>query len=104
MKRTLTILLLAVGVAGIVWGFYGNRKPNGAYADLETKLTPLATKLGKPQPGEWLDRHPDEPGPGLGDHDLPVGVAEAFSAWPCALKVRVSANSPSLWPTMFSVT
>jgi hypothetical protein len=23
---------------------------------------------------------------------------------PCALKIRVGANSPSLWPTMFSVT
>ena len=32
-----------------------------------------------------------------------MGAATFLSAeWP--LKVRVSANSPSLWPTMFSVT
>ena len=43
-------------------------------------------------------------------HDEPVRTsylrATAFSvlAWPCPLKNRVGANSPSLWPTMFSVT
>src|SRR5882672_5745581 len=50
--------------------------------------------------------HPDVARGRLGAHaqDFPVGEAAAFSAWPCALKVRVSANSPSRWPTMFSVT
>ena len=32
-------------------------------------------------------------------------LASAFAVWaPCFLNVRVSENSPSLWPTMFSVT
>ena len=65
----------------------------------------LAADLVEDQP-RLAGGHADEPGPGARWHgyDFPVGVAEAFSAWPCALKVRVSANSPSLWPTMFSVT
>src|SRR5207237_746416 len=48
--------------------------------------------------------HADIPGGGAGLHDFPVGDTAAFSADPCALKVRVMANSPSRWPTMFSVT
>src|SRR5580704_1071530 len=32
-------------------------------------------------------------------------LASALAVWaPCFLNVRVSENSPSLWPTMFSVT
>src|SRR5712692_9108691 len=48
--------------------------------------------------------HPDIPGGGAGLHAFPVGDTAAFSADPCALKVRVMANSPSRCPTMFSVT
>src|SRR5881392_424398 len=33
-----------------------------------------------------------------------VEGAATFLSAECPLKVRVSANSPSLWPTMFSVT
>src|SRR5262249_29264813 len=38
-------------------------------------------------------------------HDYFPG-ASVFSAtcWPCPGKTRVGTNSPSLWPTMFSVT
>ena len=33
-----------------------------------------------------------------------VLAASTLRSPECALKVRVGANSPSLWPTMFSVT
>ena len=33
-----------------------------------------------------------------------AGVAAFSDFAACPLKVRVGANSPSLWPTMFSVT
>src|ERR1700691_1227692 len=34
---------------------------------------------------------------------MPYSAAETFLSPECALKVRVGANSPNLWPTMFSV-
>ena len=42
------------------------------------------------------------------DYDLPPAAGAAAAAFSvfvvCPLNVRVGANSPSLWPTMFSVT
>src|SRR6202044_1581587 len=54
-------------------------------------------------------RRPKPPLPGNLEKIRSVRVlrylAAAFSVWaPCFLKVRVGENSPSLWPTMFSVT
>ena len=34
-----------------------NSPKERTYAEIEAKLRPLATKLGKPQPGEWLAEH-----------------------------------------------
>lgn len=33
------------------------RKVEKTYAEVETKLAPIATKLKKPEPGEWLHEH-----------------------------------------------
>src|SRR5207302_2396568 len=64
----------------------------------------LAANRVEHEPG-LARRHANEPGDRVGAHQaFPVGVVAAFSAAPCALNVRVSANSPSRWPTMFSVT
>src|SRR4029453_9635303 len=44
------------------------------------------------------------PGAGPGRPGAPATAAPASAAFlpPCPLKIRVGANSPSLWPTMFS--
>ncbi len=41
-------------------------------------------------------------GDDFGHGHFPLALASDLPAWP--LKVRVRANSPSLWPTMLSVT
>ena len=51
-------------------------------------------------------RHADVTGDGLGEHGLPsyFSAVDFSVCEPCARKVRVGENSPSLCPTMFSVT
>src|SRR5207253_11379046 len=59
-----------------------------------------------------FDVHPGSPyffgaagaAPGAAVGGAGTEGATTFLSAECPLKVRVSANSPSLWPTMFSVT
>jgi hypothetical protein len=54
-------ILLAGGVGLAARGEAGPepwvRPAEDALPELQTRLTPLATKLGKPRPGEWLFEH-----------------------------------------------
>src|SRR5262245_4260737 len=57
-------LLLAVSLAAASWWALAySRDPvvPAKLVDLITRLKPLHTPLGKPQPGDWLQSHP-EPG------------------------------------------
>src|SRR5205809_5213465 len=58
-------------------------------ADTRTNRALAVVFIGSPHPSRY---------------DFPVGEVVAFSAAPCALNVRVSANSPRRWPTTSSVT
>ena len=67
----------------------------------------LTIRLGRPQrtaacanrsSGSEQDRH------GEGEAHEQDYWASLREGWVCWRKVRVGANSPSLWPTMFSVT
>jgi archaemetzincin len=69
MKRIFVILLLAATAIGIVCSLYAAMVPTGPYAELEIKLAPLATKLSRPQPGEWLYHH-KEPGQTFSEYVL----------------------------------
>ena len=67
-------------------------------------LRGLAALDGADDLAHLLGRHAGVSGKGLYFHG---GVPPQISLRvmpPCALKMRVRANSPSLWPTMFSVT
>lgn len=61
MRRIIALILLVVFAVG-VFAFAQSRQPAAASRELEqieTKLAPLSTKLGKPKPGDWLAEHPE---------------------------------------------
>jgi archaemetzincin len=64
MKANISIGLVMVVLSGTAcWSARSGQEQPGAeteqnlFLELETKLQPLARKLGKPQPGEWLHEH-----------------------------------------------
>jgi archaemetzincin len=75
MRRALPFILLFAVLGLVGWRAYESFArsdkspvPNedaGAFADLETKLAPLARKLGAPKPGEWLYEHKESGQPFL---------------------------------------
>src|SRR5512137_1827575 len=109
--------LEVVDVGAVVVLGVGDRRLEHLLDDLRALLRAEGKNVERPVDGQAADlvgdqpallgRKPDATQHCFGFHrDIPhffAGAATFLSAeWP--LKVRVSANSPSLWPTMFSDT
>ncbi|MGC3972417.1 MAG: archaemetzincin [Pirellulales bacterium] len=81
-RRTSKFAALLLAVVGIVvtWAYVAISRE---YAEVETRLAPLAVPLGTPRPGDWLDAH-EEPG-------------QTFAEYFAALPVRATKEKHTIY-------